>query len=85
MRITKLKCLPMNISSKQTEIFIDTLGKIQRYFCYKYEISKEDLGLVIRSNNVHVLIQGKSVETCTLQSIHSFQIIEKTGGVHPKT
>lgn len=54
------------------------LEKIERLFAYKYEVSKEAIALIIKGKNIHVLVDGKCIESFRPEQLLTNGIDENT-------
>ena len=55
------------------------LNKMERYFAFKYEVSKESIAFVIKGRGIHVLVNGKMKESIMPQGLEGLGIREETG------
>ena len=66
----------MKFTLSNIENFKSNVDKIERYFAYKYEVSKDEVALIIKGKNIHVLIDGKLMESIRPDQLLSFGIDE---------
>jgi len=71
-----MKFTPTNI-----ENLAIVLDKMQRFFAYKYEISKEEVAFVIKGHSINIMIEGKLRETIIPKCLDNFYMKETTGEI----
>ena len=69
----------MKFSKQNIENLAGCLTKMERFFAFKYEIPRSDVGFVIKGNSINVMIEGKLRETIIPKGLEHCSLNEETG------
>lgn len=66
----------MRFTKSNIERLTESLTKIERFFAYKYLVERAEIGIVVRSGVIHIMVEGKLKEKFLPQSLEGCEINE---------